>query len=78
MARTSDENLLRLLRLTREMMALADEGDRNRIDPSCGAIYGLVRDSAYKLARLARLERQRHEPADDLQDQSGEAAGQGG
>lgn len=53
-------NLVRLLRLTREMLALADEGDRDRTDPSCGIIYGILRDTAYKLRNLADQECQQH------------------
>lgn len=63
MTRPSDENLRRLQSLTREMMALADEGDRHRDDTSCGIIYGLLRDSAYKLSQLARQECERHDQA---------------
>jgi len=59
-----NENLVRLLRLTREMLALADEGDRDRNDPSCGIIYGVLRDSAYKLRHLAQQECDRHKEAD--------------
>lgn len=60
----ADENLLRLLRLTREMLALANQGDGQRQDPSCGVIYGLLRDSAYKLGSLARQESERHAQVD--------------
>jgi len=64
MSKSFNENLRRLLRLTREMMALADEGDRDRNDPSCGIIYGVLRDSAYKLRQLARQECEHHKEAD--------------
>ena len=53
-------NLVKLLRLTREMLALADEGDRDRTDPSCGIVYGILRDTAYKLRKMADQECQRH------------------
>lgn len=53
-------NLVKLLRLTREMLALADEGDRDRTDSSCGIIYGILRDTAYKLRNLADKECQQH------------------
>jgi hypothetical protein len=49
-----------LLRLTREMMVLADLGDRDRTDPSCGVLYGSLRDAAYKLRGDAEQERSRH------------------
>ena len=55
-----NEHLLELIRLTQEMMALADEGDRDRIDDSCGIIYGILRDSAYRLRKIAREECEKH------------------
>jgi hypothetical protein len=53
-------NLQRLVTLTREMLALADEGDRDRDDPHCGIIYGILRDSAYRLRKMAEEEIGRH------------------
>ncbi len=63
MTRPNNQNLLRLLRLTQEMLALADEGDGQRDDPSCGIIYGVLRDSAYKLRMMAEAECDRHKAA---------------
>lgn len=56
-----NENLLKLQALTKEMLALADEGDRDRIDDSCGILYGILRDTAYRLRSLAEKECQQHE-----------------
>jgi len=56
----SNENLLRVTRLTREMLAIADEGDRDRDDRTCGILYGRLRDMAYKLRELAEEECRRH------------------
>jgi hypothetical protein len=39
------------------MIILADEGDANRKDASCGVLYGMLRDSAYKLKSLAEKEK---------------------
>jgi hypothetical protein len=55
-----NENLRRLISLTQEMSALADEGDRDRTDGSCGIIYGILRDSAHKLRKIAKAECQSH------------------
>ena len=55
-----NENLRRLIRLTREMLALADEGDRDRIDDSCGIVYGILRDSSYVLRKVAKQEWGKH------------------
>lgn len=59
----ANENLIRTLRMTREMLALADEGDRDRLDDSCGIIYGILRDTAYRLRKLAESECERHRAA---------------
>ncbi len=48
------------LELAERMLALADEGDAVRQDAGCGVLYGVLRDSAYKLKHLAEAERQAH------------------
>lgn len=53
-------NIERVISLARELMALADEGDESRMDDSCGVLYGMVRDSAYKLKARAEAEKMRH------------------
>jgi hypothetical protein len=42
------------------MMVLADQGDKDRNDSGCGALYGTLRDSAYKLRKMAEEEREKH------------------
>jgi hypothetical protein len=58
--RPSDLCLRRTLELAEHMLRLADEGDALRDDPGCGVLYGVLRDSAYKLQRLAEAERRAH------------------
>ena len=58
--RPCDESLAETLKLTERMLALADEGDRAREDVGCGILYGVLRDSAYKIRRLAEQEREAH------------------
>ena len=60
MGQPHDENLARTIRLTREMIAVADEGDRDRADDSCGIVYGVLRDSAYRIRELAENECEKH------------------
>ena len=60
MAETYNENLNKVLRLTREMLATADEGDRDRNDDSCGILYGILRDMAYRLRTVTEEECQKH------------------
>jgi hypothetical protein len=55
-----DDNLERTIRLTREMLDLADAGDRDRVDDSCGIVYSVVRDAAYRIRGLAEKEIEAH------------------
>jgi hypothetical protein len=42
------------------MIKVADEGDIEREDNGCGILYGVLRDSAYKLKKLAEKEKEKH------------------
>ena len=53
-------NIIRVMRLTREMIILADDGDKHRQDKTCGVLYGLLRDNAYKLRNLCEKEIEVH------------------
>ena len=63
MPAANNENLRRLLDISREMIALADEGESASDDTSCGILYGVLRDSAYRLRRLAEEEVGKHRAA---------------
>jgi hypothetical protein len=43
------------------MIELADQGDADREDTGCGVLYGVLRDSAYKIQQLAEKEKGRHQ-----------------
>jgi hypothetical protein len=43
------------------MIELADQGDADREDTGCGVLYGVLRDSAYKIRQLAQEEKGRHQ-----------------
>ena len=60
MSKTYNVNIVKVLRLTRDMMLLADQGDTIRPDRSCGVLYGTLRDAAYKLKELAQAEKTLH------------------
>ncbi len=60
MNRSSARCLKLTLELAERMLALADAGDAVREDAGCGVLYGVLRDSAYKLKHLAEAERQAH------------------
>ncbi|VBB43836.1 conserved hypothetical protein [uncultured Desulfatiglans sp.] len=55
-----DRTIKQTLELTERMIALADEGDEVREDSSCGILYGVLRDSAFRIRQLAEKEREAH------------------
>lgn len=60
MSKPYNDNLKRLIQMTRDMLALSDEGDRDRNDDTCGIIYGILRDTGYRLRKLAEEECDKH------------------
>ena len=55
-----DRNILSPLELVEDMIKIADRGDIDREDTGCGILYGMLRDSGYKIKRLAEDERLKH------------------
>ena len=55
-----DKHIIQTIEITEEMIELANRGDENREDTGCGILYGVLRDSAYKLRRLAEKEKDAH------------------
>ena len=53
-------HIAKTLELVEAMICLADQGDTDREDNGCGILYGILRDSAYKLKKLAEEEKQNH------------------
>ena len=60
MLKQCDEILKKTLTLSESMLDVADEGDALREDSSCGVLYGVLRDSAYKIKHLAESEKEAH------------------
>ena len=58
--RPCDESLKKTFKLAKNMLDLADEGDRVREDAGCGVLYGVLRDSAFKIKLLAEAEKDAH------------------
>jgi hypothetical protein len=58
--RRCDESIEETLNLVEQMLKLADQGDDAREDPGCGVLYGILRDSAYKIKQTAEAERVIH------------------
>lgn len=70
-----NSNILKVLKLSQEMLSLAEQGDSFRQDRSCGVIYGILRDSAYRLQILAAKEVELHRRMGswDIDDQTTES-----
>ncbi len=60
MTRPCNEKLLQTLELVERMMEVADQGDLVREDAGCGVLYGVIRDSAFKIKKLAEEEKEAH------------------
>jgi len=58
--KSCDKNIQQTLQLTEEMINLANKGDADREDTGCGILYGVMRDSAYKLKKIAEEEKEKH------------------
>ena len=55
-----DHNIQEAIELSEKMILLADQGDVDRTDPGCGILYGVMRDAAFKIKRLAEKEKMQH------------------
>lgn len=55
-----NQNLNNVKELCYEMLKIADRGDNFRKDSGCGAIYGYLRDAAYKIRKLVDKEIESH------------------
>jgi hypothetical protein len=55
-----DKNLDQTILLAERMIQLADIGDGDREDTGCGILYGMLRDSGYKIKQLAEEEKRKH------------------
>jgi hypothetical protein len=56
----SNEYIENALRLARELIELADEGEAASEDDGCRCLYGEVRDCAYRIRARADRERRAH------------------
>lgn len=55
-----NENIKKTIALADEMIHLSEAGDADREDVGCGILYGILRDSAYKIKKTAEAEKQSH------------------
>jgi len=56
-----DEILDKTLKVVDLMVELADQGDAAREDVGCGVLYGFLRDSAFKIRKMAEEEKKAHD-----------------
>lgn len=55
-----DHHLRQVILLAERMIKLAHDGDDDREDTGCGILYGMLRDSGYKIKQLAEAEKRNH------------------
>jgi len=55
-----NKNIEKTIRLTERMLALAEKGDIEREDTGCGVLYGVLRDAAYHIKKIASAEKSAH------------------
>ena len=55
-----NKNIKKTLTLVEKMIELANSGDKDREDVGCGILYGILRDSAYRIKRIAESEKKAH------------------
>jgi len=60
MTRPCNDKIVQTLDLVDHMIEIADEGDMVREDDGCGVLYGVLRDSAFKIKKLAEEEKEAH------------------
>lgn len=56
-----NKNLENVIALCGKMLEMANLGDQFSQDDGCSVIFGTIRDSAYKISKLAKNELSRHE-----------------
>ncbi len=55
-----NENIKKTIALADQMIDLSDAGDADREDVGCGILYGILRDSAYRIKKTAEAEKLAH------------------
>jgi len=58
--RPCDSSIKETLELVEKMIRLADHGDSVREDDGCGVLYAVLRDSGFRIKKLAEDERWAH------------------
>lgn len=56
-----DNNIRKVIKLSREMLILADAGQASAEDDGCRLLFGIVQDCAYKIRLEAEREQRSHQ-----------------
>jgi len=60
MLKSCNENIEKAIALCEAMIDLANTGDMDREDVGCGILYGILRDAAYRIKKIAETEKAAH------------------
>ncbi len=55
-----DRTIKETIKLVEKMLSLAERGEQVMEDNGCAILYGVLRDSGYKIKKLAEQEKQAH------------------
>ena len=55
--------IIKALELAKDLTILSDEGEAESSDYGCAVLYGIIRDSAYKIRKVAEAELEAHKTA---------------
>ena len=55
-----NKHIKEVLEIVQHMIELAESGAMDSEDNSCVALYGIIKDSAYRIRQMAEKERQQH------------------
>lgn len=58
--KSCNENIEKAIALSEAMIDLANSGDMDREDVGCGILYGILRDAAYRIKKIAEAEKAAH------------------
>jgi len=61
MTKMCNKHIAEVLEIVERMIKLADTGAIDSEDNSCVALYGVLKDSAYRIRKMAENEKRKHQ-----------------
>jgi len=58
--KSCNENIEKTIHIAEAMIELANSGDIEREDVGCGVLYGILKDCAYRIKKIAETEKATH------------------